>query len=237
MDDVDQQLRHGRLEAALAATAEQPDRYPVERARVLALLGPDDEALAAADRAVAALPDDPRAYAARGLARLAAGDVQGAWADAETAHRAAPDASEAVVLLAELLVQHGRSGEAVELLTAAIRRDPFDNDLRIARAGAQPPDSVDAETDLAVVLGRSPEHVPAMVALGVRRPGDPPEVLDRAAPVAPGSTAARAAKRARAAAVRVPTQAGVQAQVEAARARVVAAKEDAARAAAARRRA
>lgn len=164
--------RCGRLSAAVAA-ADRDGAATVERWATTSLahygLGGYVEAAATARRALALDATAPLAVAAHGLAALQLGDVEQAWRDAEVVRARAPSLSHGAVLLAALYEDAGRYDDAVNMLDKALDRFPIDGDVLLARADVLScgGDDLAAVQDVDTVLGRFPQHAPALAARAV----------------------------------------------------------------------
>lgn len=102
----------------------------LERGRLLVVRRQWRPALAAFERHLRQSPRDAEALMLRGAARENLNDAAGAEADYRAALAANPLFGGAALRLAVLLTDHGRAGEARELLTNYLRRAPGDDTAR-----------------------------------------------------------------------------------------------------------
>ena len=125
--------RADEAEAELRRIPPRNDDMPglqLERGRLLVVKQQWRQAAAAFDRHLRLSPTDSEALMLRGAARENLGDAAGAEADYRAALAANPLFSGATLRLAVLLADHGRVGEARELLTNYLRRTPADDTAR-----------------------------------------------------------------------------------------------------------
>jgi len=164
--------RCGRLSAAVAA-ADKDGGATVERWATTSLahhdMGGYAEAATTARTALALDAAAPLAAAAHGLAALQLGDVEQAWRDAEMVRTSAPSLTHGAVLLAGLYTDAGRYDDAVSMLDKALDRFPVDGDVLLARADvlSWAGDDLAAVQDVDSVLGRFPQHAPALAVRAV----------------------------------------------------------------------
>jgi len=125
------EARLGHLTAALAAYRWIAERFPLDSRGYLGvcqvedLLGRRSEAAAELDRALRRLPEDDTAGRLAIASQFEAfGDLARALDTANQALARAPESTEAILLIAHLLIKAERPGDARPLLTRILEREP-----------------------------------------------------------------------------------------------------------------
>jgi tetratricopeptide (TPR) repeat protein len=198
--------RRGNLRDALgsyqAAIDADPDQTAARAAagRMLVLSGAAPRALALISPGLARHGNDARLLTVRGAARAQLNDLDGALADAQGAVRLAPDDADAIALLAALYQRRGETARAVDLVVAAVTRQPTAIDLRQILAGLYLAAGQDgrSEEQLKQIVALAPKELPHryQLALFYARAGKPEaarQVLEQAVAALPESEAAKLA--------------------------------------------
>ncbi len=133
--EASEQLGDLRVAAQMFQTAIQANPKHLgaraQLAKIYAYAGVPDKAMETLEPGFAITSDDADLLTARGSARLKLGDKPDARADAEKAVHIAPNNEDAVALLAQIYNEAGDSGQAIDLVSGALRSPGASPKLRL----------------------------------------------------------------------------------------------------------
>ncbi|GAC1456658.1 MAG: PEP-CTERM system TPR-repeat protein PrsT [Steroidobacteraceae bacterium] len=169
--------------------------------RVLVFGGAAERALKVIAPGLGKHPDDPQLLTVRAAARVQLQDVPGALADAEHAARVAPDDADSVALLASLYQRQGDTTRAINVVAAAVARQPDSSiDLRqvLASLYLGNGEAAKCEQQLTRIVALAPRELGHRYALAAfyTRAGNTDaaqQVLEAAVRALPASSAAKLA--------------------------------------------
>jgi tetratricopeptide (TPR) repeat protein len=136
-------------------------------ARMYALGGIPDKAMALVEPGLAQDPDDAELLTVRAVVQLQRGDTAAALRDAERAHGLAPENQNAVALLASLYAQGGQRDKAIAVVNEIIERHPLDVELNVVLADLYHAagDARSAEAALRRAMQADPKALPGRLRL------------------------------------------------------------------------
>ena len=177
---VREMIEAGRLHAARPLLAALDNvatpSSEIDELRGLLLLREDrpQEALAQLDAAIGRNPDVSGLHICRADARMRLNDFAGAAADAADAVILSPHSAQAKALLGVVLIELGRTGEAVTCLREAVAAEPLRPAFHqgLAEAQERSGDVPGAVTTLETAIRLLPRHIPlrtAAITMAMRR--------------------------------------------------------------------